>query len=96
VQRTNDSSINPDAREQASPAESGLAQDELAAEAAVDLPDREAMTTIRGLWGMDVDNFAMPINSAEATNISTTDSYAIADADQVVILDQDSDESARR
>ena len=57
------------------------------------LPDREAMTTIRGLWGLDIDNFAMPINSAEATNILTTDSYAIADADQVVILDQDSDES---
>lgn len=91
--RTNDPSLNRNTPKQAPPAEDGLAPDELAAEAAVDLPDREAMTTIRGLWGLDIDNFAMPINSAEAVNISTTDSYAIADADQVVILDQDSDET---
>ena len=91
--QTNDSPTNRVTQEQASPVEGGLAPDELTAEAAVDLPDREAMTTIRGLWGLDIDNFAMPINSAEATNILTTDSYAIADADQVVILDQDSDES---
>ena len=96
MRRTNDPSIKRDTQEQAPPADNGLAPDELAAEAAVDLPDREAMTTIRGLWGLDIDNFAMPINSADATNISTTDSYAIADADQVVILDQDSDESSRR
>jgi hypothetical protein len=77
------------------PAETdGLDQDELAKEAAVDLPDREAMTTLRGFPGMDIDNFAMPINEAEATNINTTDSYAIADADQIVILDQLTDESA--
>jgi hypothetical protein len=93
VPRTDDSPSSRAKPEQATPVDGGLAPDELAAEAAVDLPDREAMTTIRGLWGLDIDNFAMPINSAEAANISTTDSYAIADADQVVILDQDSDES---
>ena len=67
----------------------GLTEDELLAQSASPLPEREAMSAIKG-GGLDaaIDNFAMPINEATATNIGTTDSYAIADADQIVILDQ--------
>ena len=49
------------------------------------LPDREAMSTISG---SGVDNFAVPINEAVALNVESVSSYAIADADQVVILNQ--------
>ena len=67
----------------------GLSVAELAAEESAPLPDREAMSTIKiGLPG-DIDNFAMPINEATAINHYTIQSYAIADADQVVLLDQD-------
>ncbi len=51
------------------------------------LPDREAMSTISGAG---VDNFAVPINEALAANVNSVESYAIADADQVVILNQTS------
>jgi len=64
---------------------SDLSRDELAAEAAVDLPDREAMSTIDGVIA---DNLAMPINEATAVNVSSDYSVAIADADQYVIVDQ--------
>jgi hypothetical protein len=73
-----------------------LSNDELAAEAAVDLPDREAMSTFGHGFGHGVDydfgNFAMPINEATATNIESTSSVAAADADQTVIIYQRSDE----
>ena len=63
---------------------------ELEAQDASPLPDREAMSTVRFPDG--IDNFAMPINEAIAINNQSTDSYAIADADQIVILNQtDSD-----
>jgi Xaa-Pro aminopeptidase len=72
-----------------------LTTDELAAEAAVDLPDREAMSTFGHGIGHGVDhdwgNFAMPINQAEASNIESTSSVAAADADQTVIIYQTSE-----
>jgi len=63
-----------------------LSADELAAQTAVDLPDREAMSTIGHGFGHGIDNFAMPINEAEAANINSTSSIAAADADQTVII----------
>jgi hypothetical protein len=73
-----------------------LSNDELAAEAAVDLPDREAMSTFGHGFGHGVDhdwgNFAMPVNEATASNIESTSSVAAADADQTVIIYQTSDD----
>jgi hypothetical protein len=73
-----------------------LSKDELAAETATDLPDREAMSTVGHGFGHGfdhgIDNFAMPINEAEAANINSTSSVAAADADQTVIIYQRSDE----
>jgi hypothetical protein len=69
------------------PVEEALTGSDLEAQAGEALPAREAMTTI-DVSG--VDNFAAPINEATAANINSSDSYAIADADQVVILNQDS------
>ena len=66
----------------------GLSDDELAAQDAAPLPEREAMSTIRGGLGAAIDNFAMPINEAIAINNESINSIAIADADQIVIIDQ--------
>ena len=63
-----------------------LTGDELEAQVGEALPDREAMSTIK--VGSGIDNFAMPINEAIAINNESVSSYAIADADQIVILDQ--------
>ena len=74
-----------------------LSHDELAAETAVDLPDREAMSMFGHGVGHGIDSFdgfgnvAMPINEAEAANINSTSSVAAADADQTVIIYQSSD-----
>ena len=78
----------------AEPAPAGreLSADELSAETAVDLPDREAMSSIHGNFGHGFDNFAMPINEATAANVYSNNSVAVADADQVVILDQASEQ----
>jgi hypothetical protein len=67
----------------------GLTDEELEAQDAAALPEREAMSTIKasGL-GSAIDNFAMPINEAIAINYESVSSVAIADADQIVILDQ--------
>ena len=65
-----------------------LTSDELEAEAGEALPDREAMSRISLDLGSGVDNFAMPINEAIAINNESVSSYAIADADQIVIIDQ--------
>jgi hypothetical protein len=67
---------------------SELTGDELEAQAGAALPDKEAMSTISADIGAGIDNFAMPINEATAINLASTQSYAIADADQIVILDQ--------
>ena len=64
-----------------------LSPDELSAEQATDLPDREAMSVF-GQFPSGFENFAMPINTAEAANYYSTSSVAAADADQIVILDQ--------
>jgi len=61
---------------------------ELAAETAVDLPEREAMSTFGHGLGHGIENFAMPINEATAANVSSTSSVAAADADQTVIIYQ--------
>ena len=68
--------------------ELALTGTELEAEEGSALPDKEAMSTIKLDLGSGIDNFAMPINEATAMNIASNDSYAIADADQIVILDQ--------
>ena len=72
-----------------------LSGDELAAESAVDLPEREAMSTFGHGLGHGVDhdwgNFAMPINEATAANVESNASVAAADADQTVIIYQSSD-----
>jgi hypothetical protein len=67
----------------------GLTDEELQAQDAAALPEREAMSTIKaGGLGSGIDNFAMPINEAIAINSESVSSIAIADADQIVILDQ--------
>jgi len=65
-----------------------LSKAELTEESALDLPDREAMSVLK-LNVVDVDNFAMPINEAFALNNYSNQSIAMAQADQVVIVDQD-------
>jgi len=85
----------PDQDKARAPAQSadGMSAEDLANEAAVDLPEREAMSTIGhglgGGFGNHVGNIAVPINEAEATNYYSNNSIAAADADQIVILDQD-------
>ncbi|HVE45546.1 MAG TPA: hypothetical protein VNA57_02200 [Acidimicrobiales bacterium] len=65
-----------------------LTSEELEAQEVAALPDKEAMSTIKAGFGGGIDNFAMPINEAIAINNESIGSYAIADADQIVILDQ--------
>ena len=67
---------------------SELTGEELEAQSGSELPDREAMSTIRASLGGGINNFAMPINEAIAINYESVGSYAIADADQIVILEQ--------
>jgi hypothetical protein len=78
-------------RNPARPADDSLSGDELAAETAVDLPEREAMSTFGHGLGHGIDNFAMPINEATAANVESNSSVAAADADQTVIIYQTSD-----
>ncbi|HEX2024557.1 MAG TPA: hypothetical protein VHF00_07605 [Acidimicrobiales bacterium] len=67
----------------------GLTAEELEAQDAAALPEREALSTIKGSGlGSTIDNFAMPINEAIAINYESESSIAIADADQIVILNQ--------
>ena len=65
-----------------------LSLDDLEAEAATALPERQAMSKVDLGSGLGIDNFAMPINEATAMNIASSDSIAIADADQIVIINQ--------
>ena len=67
---------------------SELTSTELEAQAGSALPDKEAMSTIKATVGAGIDNFAMPINEAIAINNESTASWAIADADQIIILNQ--------
>ena len=66
----------------------GLSEADLEAEQALALPEREAMSKIHIGAGLGIDNFAMPINEATAINYASVDSIAIADADQIVIINQ--------
>ncbi len=65
-----------------------MSLDDLQAEEATALPEREAMSRVQLGAGLGIDNFAMPINEATAVNISSTDAIAVADADQIVIINQ--------
>jgi len=75
----------PERAQRSGPSGTDLSREELAAEAAIDLPDREAMSTIDGVIA---DNLAMPINEATASNVDSNYSVAAADAQQYVIVDQ--------
>ena len=63
-----------------------LTDEELEAQGGEELPDREAMSSISLDLGSGIDNFAMPINQAIAINSQSVQSFAIADADQIVDL----------
>jgi hypothetical protein len=78
-------------REQPS-TDSGLSAEEMAAEQAGDLPEREAMSVIHWL-PPTFGNIAMPINQSIAENYNTTNSIADASAEQIVIADQGTDVS---
>jgi len=58
-----------------------LSAEELQAEGASELPDREAMSLINA-------NLAAPVNAAVAANILSDDSIAYANAEQNVDIDQ--------
>lgn len=58
-----------------------LSDEELAAQEAAELPDREAMSLINA-------NLAAPINAAVAANVLSDDSIAYANAEQDVTIDQ--------
>lgn len=64
-----------------------LSIEDIDAETAQALPDRQAMSKI-GLDIQGVDNFAMVVNEASAMNVASADSVAVADADQIVIISQ--------
>ena len=66
----------------------GLSFEDLEAEEAMALPERQAMSKVDLGSGLGIDNFAMPINEATAMNLASSDSIAIADADQIVIINQ--------
>jgi len=61
--------------------QTGLDPDELAAEEAEDLPDREAMSLVNA-------NVAAPVNVAAALNVLSDNSTAIANAEQTANIDQ--------
>jgi hypothetical protein len=82
----------PQRRDPTDRSKDALSADELADETAVDLPDREAMSTFGHGFGHGIDNLAMPINEATAANVNSTSSVAAADADQTVIIYQRSDD----
>jgi hypothetical protein len=58
-----------------------LTDDELAAEAGEELPDREAMSLIN-------TNIAAPINAAVALNVASDNSIAYANAEQTAPITQ--------
>jgi hypothetical protein len=80
------------------PAQQGLSQDELAAQQAADLPDREAMTTLLDLdanldlaldLAAPIDaavaanaNAAIPLDAAVGANVLSVNSAAVSSADQ--------------
>jgi hypothetical protein len=61
--------------------ERGLTAEELAAEGAAELPEREAMSLVNA-------NVAVPVNAAVAANVLSDGSTAIAEAIQEADIDQ--------
>jgi len=61
--------------------DTGLSDEELAAETGEELPDREAMSLING-------NVAAPINAAVALNVASDNSTAYASATQTAPIVQ--------
>ncbi len=61
--------------------ETDLTQEELEAQEAAELPDREAMSLVNA-------NLAAPINAALALNVLSDNSIAYANAEQNVTIDQ--------
>ena len=59
----------------------GLTDEELAAEAGEELPDREAMSLVNA-------NIAVPVNAAVAANILSDSSVAVANAEQYAPIQQ--------
>jgi len=60
-----------------------LTADELQAEGAAELPDREAMSLVNA-------NIAVPVNAAVAANVLSDGATAYADAAQDAYIDQSS------
>jgi hypothetical protein len=58
-----------------------LTEQELEAQAAEQLPDREAMSLVNA-------NVAVPVNAAVAANVLSDNAAAIADAQQDAAIDQ--------
>jgi hypothetical protein len=63
------------------PAEGGLSPEELDAQGAEQLPDREAMSLVNA-------NVAAPVNAAAALNVLSDSSTATADATQTADINQ--------
>jgi hypothetical protein len=61
-----------------------LSKEELEAQEAAELPDREAMSLVDA-------NVAVPVNAAVAANVLSDDSTASADAQQDNKIDQETD-----
>ena len=61
-----------------------LSKEELDAQEAAELPDREAMSLVDA-------NVAVPVNAAVAANVLTEDSTATAEANQDNNIDQSND-----
>ena len=59
----------------------GLSDEELAAEAGEELPDREAMSLVNA-------NIAVPVNAAVAANVLSDNAVAYADAVQQDYINQ--------
>ena len=65
-----------------------MAPEELDEQQVVDLPPREALSLVTTDATAVGDNVAMPINEATAINYQSNYSIAVADADQIVSVDQ--------
>ncbi len=76
-----DETRKTDARAEETPAPEGLTAEELEAQTAEELPDREAMGLINA-------NLAIPVNAAVAANVLSDGATATADADQWADIDQ--------
>jgi hypothetical protein len=68
-----------------------LSPEELEGQDAEALPGKEAMSVIDAKIGMPVDNFVLAVNEASALNVASTSSVAVADADQIINIDQTSE-----